>query len=100
MSTKTDIATTAKARTKTSTRHRTAKRQPAGAPAVRPALEDQQDALLTKRPASEVTRLVFMALLGCAASIALVGVVAQATATPAGTSPDDPAPAVIVELAD
>lgn len=53
---------------------------------------------LVKRPASELTRLVFMALLGCAACIALVGVVSQAGQT--GTSPDDPAPAVIVELAD
>lgn len=49
---------------------------------------------LIKRPASELTRLVFMALLGCAACIALVGVVSQVGET--GTSPDDPPPVVIV----
>lgn len=67
------------------------------APVAAPVTVDEID-LLVKRPASELTRLVFMALLGCAACIALVGVVGQAGDT--GTSPDDPAPAVIVELAD
>ena len=56
------------------------------------------DEVANGRPASAVTRLVFMVLLGAAACIALVGVVSQASS--AGTSPDDPAPEVIVHLAD
>ncbi len=50
--------------------------------------------LIGKRPASELTRLVFCVLLGIAACVALIGVVDQASTT----SPDAPAPAVIVEL--
>lgn len=69
------------------------------APEVRPASTEEAHDLLVKRPTSEVTRLVFMALLGCAACIALVGVVSEASNAP-GTSPDDPPPAVITELAD
>lgn len=91
----TTIETTT-ATAKTTTRRTTAKR-PASSP-VQPELIDQAVDLVVKRPASELTRLVFMALLGGAACIALVGVVSEANAT--GTSPDDPAPAVIVELAD
>ena len=54
---------------------------------------DPQD-LLGKRPPSELTRMVFCVLLGIAASLALVGVVSQASTT----SPDAPPPAVIVEF--
>ena len=55
--------------------------------------EHEREALV-KRPASEVTQLVFMALLGCAACLALVGVMSQAGEP--GNSPDDPAPVVII----
>lgn len=85
----TNTATTARAATKR-------KRPAAARISTTPVIDDAD--LLVKRPASEVSRLVFMVLLGCAACIALIGVVSQATAT--GTSPDDPAPDVIIELAD
>lgn len=77
-------------------------RQPAARPA-RPRRATPTPAPLTveelaavpgDRPASELTRLVFMVILGAAACIALIGVVSEAGTT--GTSPDDPAPAVIV----
>jgi len=86
------ITTTKKA---TSTRRPSTRRTPRALPAT-PASPNQQPDVLAKRPASELTRLVFMALLGGAACVALVGVVGQASEQ--GTSPDDPAPAVIVEL--
>lgn len=75
------------------TKKRTGPR-PAAAPEPVVVVED----LVGKRPASEVSRLVFMVLLAAAACIALVGVVAEAGTT--GTSPDDPAPEVIVNVAD
>lgn len=98
MSTTIENQTATKARTDSTTtvkRPRTTRR----APDVRPASPDQTTEVLVKRPTSELTRLVFVALLGCAACIALVGVVSEASNTPA-TSPDDPPPAVITELAD
>lgn len=93
MSTTIETKTTAR---RTTTRRSTAKR-PVTSP-VQPESTNQAAALPVKRPTSELTRLVFMALLGSAACIALVGVVSEANAT--GTSPDDRAPTVIVELAD
>lgn len=75
----------------TAPRRPATKRQAPAVPVVDAGAGTQE--LLGKRPASEVTRLVFMALLGCAACIALVGVVGEANDP--GTSPDDPPPAVI-----
>lgn len=62
---------------------------PLGAPRPNDAGE-----LLGKRPASELTRLVFCAILGISAVVALIGVLNQASAT----SPDAPAPSVIVDF--
>ena len=81
--------TTTEIRRATRTDRQTARRTTAG----NPALGEPND-LLAKRPASELTRLVFCVLLGIAACIALVGVVDQASTT----SPDAPAPAVIVDF--
>ncbi len=61
---------------------------------ARPDAPGELNELLAKRPPSELTRLVFCVLLGIAASLALVGVVDQASTT----SPDAPAPVVIVEF--
>jgi len=90
--TKTETAPASTATKQTTLQRSTAIRKSA---AVAPVSVDQANELLVKRPASELTRLVFMALLGCAACIALVGVVSEANSSD-GTSPDDPPPAVIV----
>lgn len=73
-------------------------RRRTAAPIVVPASTEEAAELLAKRPSSEITRLVFMALLGCAACLALVGVVFQANNE--STSPDAPPPVVIPELTD
>ena len=86
--------TTTEIRRATRTDRQTARRTTAGNPTLgTPALGEPNE-LLAKRPASELTRLVFCVLLGIAACIALVGVVDQASTT----SPDAPAPAVIVDF--
>ena len=87
--TTTDNTVTLTGRTQT-VRPRPATKRPAPAPTVAPS----GDELIGKRPASELTRLVFCAILGISACIALVGVMDQASST----SPDAPAPAVIIDV--
>lgn len=86
---------TIESRTATQRTTRTVRRRPAPTPVAAP-IEAAQAEILSQRPASERTRLIFMALLGMAACIALAGVVSQAG--DAGTSPDDPPPAVFVSI--
>jgi hypothetical protein len=64
--------------------------RPFGPPTIDPA------DLIGKRPASELTRLVFCTLLAIAACVAMIGIASQATTSPTG--PDDAPPEVIVEF--
>jgi hypothetical protein len=89
----TTLATTTTTPTTTRTDRLTATRQAPVHAAPRPT-DRAADQIIGKRPASELTRLVFCVILGIAACIALVGVVDQATMT----SPDDPPPPVIVDF--
>ena len=52
--------------------------------------------LIGKRPASEITRLVFCTLLAIAACVAMIGIASQASTSPTG--PDDAPPEIIVEF--
>lgn len=61
-----------------------------GSPAI-----DAAD-LIGKRPASELTRLIFCTLLAIAACVAMIGIASQASTPPTG--PDDAPPEVIVEF--
>ena len=98
MSTTTENGTSTEATSASSATASTAKTLTRRAPEALPASTDHATELLIKRPTSEITRLVFIALLGCAACIALVGVVSEANSS--ATSPDAPAPEVIVDIAD
>ncbi len=84
--------TTTEIRRSTRTDRQSARRTTSTRPKT--AAHGEPNELLAKRPASELTRLIFCVLLGIAACIALVGVVDQASST----SPDAPAPTVIVEF--
>jgi len=64
--------------------------RPFGSPAV-----DAVD-LIGKRPASQITRLVFCTLLAIAACVAVIGIAGQASTSP--TDPDGAPPEVIVEF--
>lgn len=78
------------------TRHRRPSTRPR--PAAAPTDASNQGspiAVVGKRPASEITRLVFFVVLALSAVVAVIGVVDQASDT---TSPDAPAPAVIIEV--
>ena len=76
------------------TRHRRPSTRPEAAPAEASTTRSPI-AVVGKRPASEITRLVFFVVLALSAVIAVIGVVDQASDT---TSPDAPAPAVIIEV--
>ncbi len=84
------LETTKVTTTKTARRPSPTIDQPFGSPAIEAA------DLIGHRPASEITRLVFCALLGIAACLAMVGIVSQASGT--ATGPDDAPPAVIVDF--
>lgn len=76
-------------------RHSASRRQavidrPFGSPTV-----DAVD-LIGKRPASQITRLVFCALLAVAACVAVIGIASQASTSSTGT--DGAPPEVIVEF--
>lgn len=85
----TTTTTTTRTDRTTATRQAPVHATPRSAP-----IDGAADRIVGKRPASELTRLVFCVILGIAACVALVGVVDQATMT----SPDDPPPPVIVEF--
>lgn len=91
----TTLDTTTVSRTRRITSSRTApattgRPHPVDAPEVKAGGEP----IVGKRPASQLTRIVFCVLLGIAACLALVGVVDQASTT----SPDDAPPPVIVDF--
>ena len=94
--TNTAITNTAINNAAASTRHRRPSTRPRPEAAPAEASSPRSPiAVVGKRPASEITRLVFFVVLALSAVVAVIGVVDQASDT---TSPDAPAPAVIIEV--